>query len=196
MAIAMKTAADPMSFARPDSSWYSLPTRSTVASMALLAMSAHMRRSRGRASRSLASSPDLSRLTGLLNSLKPLSMLGLLATVVLLFGFQAETILAEPVAIVLSAIPLLIQTYGIFAIAYGAAKYLRLPHNIAAPACMIGTSNFFELAVAVAISLFGLQSGAVLATVVGVLVEVPVMLSLVAIANRTRHWFPGTAQAE
>jgi len=196
MAIAMKTAADPMSFARPDSSWYSLPTRSTVASMALLAMSAHMRRSRGRASRSLASSPDLSRLTGLLNSLKPLSMLGLLATVVLLFGFQAETILAEPVAIVLSAIPLLIQTYGIFAIAYGAAKYLRLPHNIAAPACMIGTSNFFELAVAVAISLFGLQSGAALATVVGVLVEVPVMLSLVAIANRTRHWFPGTAQAE
>jgi len=125
-------------------------------------------------------------------------MLGLLATVVLLFGFQAETILAEPVAIVLSAIPLLIQTYGIFAIAYGAAKYLRLPHNIAAPACMIGTSNFFELAVAVAvaISLFGLQSGAVLATVVGVLVEVPVMLSLVAIANRTRHWFPDTAQAE
>lgn len=146
--------------------------------------------------RSLASSSDLSRLTGLLNTLKPLSMLGLLATVVLLFGFQAETILAEPVAIVLIAIPLLIQTYGIFAIAYGAAKYLRLPHNIAAPACMIGTSNFFELAVAVAISLFGLQSGAALATVVGVLVEVPVMLSLVAIANRTRHWFPVAAQAE
>ena len=146
--------------------------------------------------RSLASSSDLSRLTGLLNTLKPLSMLGLLATVVLLFGFQAETILAEPVAIVLIAIPLLIQTYGIFAIAYGAAKYLRLPHNIAAPACMIGTSNFFELAVAVAISLFGLQSGAALATVVGVLVEVPVMLSLVAIANRTRHWFPAAAQSE
>lgn len=146
--------------------------------------------------RSLASSSDLSRLTGLLNTLKPLSMLGLLATVVLLFGFQAETILAEPVAIVLIAIPLLIQTYGIFAIAYGAAKYLRLPHNIAAPACMIGTSNFFELAVAVAISLFGLQSGAALATVVGVLVEVPVMLSLVAIANRTRHWFPAAAQTE
>lgn len=146
--------------------------------------------------RSLASSADLSRLTGLLDSLKPLSMLGLLATIVLLFGFQAETILAEPVAIVLIAIPLLIQTYGIFAIAYGAAKYLRLPHNIAAPACMIGTSNFFELAVAVAISLFGLQSGAALATVVGVLVEVPVMLSLVAIANRTRHWFPAAAQTE
>jgi ACR3 family arsenite transporter len=140
--------------------------------------------------RSLASSSELSRLTELLTTLKPLSILGLLATVLLLFGFQAETILAKPVAIVLIAIPLLIQTYGIFAIAYGAAKYLRLPHNVAAPACMIGTSNFFELAVAVAISLFGLQSGAALATVVGVLVEVPVMLSLVAIANRTRHWFP------
>ena len=146
--------------------------------------------------RSLALSSDLSRLTGLLTTLKPLSILGLLATVVLLFGFQAETILAKPVAIVLIAIPLLIQTYGIFAIAYGAAKYLRLPHNIAAPACMIGTSNFFELAVAVAISLFGLQSGAALATVVGVLVEVPVMLSLVAIANRTSHWFPAAAQTE
>lgn len=116
-------------------------------------------------------------------------MVGLLATVVLLFGFQAETILASPLAIVLIAIPLLIQTYGIFAIAYAAAKAMKLPHNIAAPACMIGTSNFFELAVAVAISLFGLQSGAALATVVGVLVEVPVMLTLVGFANRTRHWF-------
>ncbi len=83
----------------------------------------------------------------------------------------------------------MIQTYGIFAIAYAAAKAIKLPHNIAAPACMIGTSNFFELAVAVAISLFGLQSGAALATVVGVLVEVPVMLSLVAFANKTKHWF-------
>ena len=123
--------------------------------------------------------------------LKPWSVIGLLATVVLLFGFQAQTILAKPLAIVLIAIPLLIQTYGIFAIAYGAARAMKLPHNIAAPACMIGTSNFFELAVAVAISLFGLNSGAALATVVGVLVEVPVMLSLVAFANRTRHWFPG-----
>ncbi len=123
------------------------------------------------------------------SKLKPWSVIGLLATVVLLFGFQAERIINEPVVIVLIAIPLLIQTYGIFAIAYGAAKALRLPHNIAAPACLIGTSNFFELAVAVAISLFGLNSGAALATVVGVLVEVPVMLSLVAIANRTRHWF-------
>ncbi|WP_298906222.1 ACR3 family arsenite efflux transporter [uncultured Aliiroseovarius sp.] len=131
-------------------------------------------------------------LDGFLARLKPWSVVGLLATVVLLFGFQAQTILAKPLAIVLIAVPLLIQTYGIFAIAYGAAKAMKLPHNIAAPACMIGTSNFFELAVAVAISLFGLNSGAALATVVGVLVEVPVMLSLVAIANRTRHWFPST----
>ncbi len=137
----------------------------------------------------LDSKQDHSRLEHLLQVLKPISIAGLLATVVLLFGFQAETILANPLAIVLIAIPLLIQTYGIFAIAYASAKALKLPHNIAAPACMIGTSNFFELAVAVAISLFGLQSGAALATVVGVLVEVPVMLSLVAVANRTRHWF-------
>lgn len=133
------------------------------------------------------------RLAGFLAVLKPWSALGLLATVVLLFGFQAETILTRPGAIVMIAIPLLIQTYGIFAIAYGIARALRLPHNIAAPACMIGTSNFFELAVAVAISLFGLNSGAALATVVGVLVEVPVMLSLVWFANRTRHWFPAGA---
>ncbi len=123
------------------------------------------------------------------HTLKPVSVLGLLATVVLLFGFQAETILAKPQAIVLIAIPLLIQTYGIFVIAFVAARWLRLPHNVAGPACLIGTSNFFELAVAVAISLFGLSSGAALATVVGVLVEVPVMLSLVAIVNRTKHWF-------
>ena len=138
----------------------------------------------------LDAADDPSRLNSLLVTLKPASIAGLLATVVLLFGFQADTILAQPVAIGLIAIPLLIQTYGIFALAYAGAKALRLPHSIAAPACMIGTSNFFELAVAVAISLFGLQSGAALATVVGVLVEVPVMLSLVAFANRTRHWFP------
>ena len=122
-------------------------------------------------------------------ALKPWSVVGLLATVVLLFGFQAEKIINELLIIILIAIPLLIQTYGIFAVAYAAAKALKLPHNIAAPACLIGTSNFFELAVAVAISLFGLNSGAALATVVGVLVEVPVMLSLVAIVNRTGHWF-------
>jgi len=132
------------------------------------------------------------KLDSLLHTLKPWSILGLLATVVLLFGFQAETIIAQPLNIGMIAIPLLIQTYGIFIIAYAAAYWLRLPHNVAAPACMIGTSNFFELAVAVAISLFGLHSGAALATVVGVLVEVPVMLSLVAIANRTGHWFSKT----
>ena len=132
---------------------------------------------------------DHSRLDNFVGSLKPLSVIGLLLTVTLLFGFQSETIIAKPQAIVLIVIPLLIQTYGIFAISYWAAKRMKLPHNVAAPACMIGTSNFFELAVAVAISLFGLHSGAALATVVGVLVEVPVMLSLVAFVNKTRHWF-------
>ena len=124
-----------------------------------------------------------------IHRLKPWSIVGLLATVMLLFSFQAQTIIGQPHTILLIAIPLLIQTYGIFIIAYGAAKILKLPHNIAAPACLIGTSNFFELAVAVAISLFGLHSGAALATVVGVLVEVPVMLSLIAMINRTKGWF-------
>ena len=122
--------------------------------------------------------------------LKPAGILGLLATVVLLFGFQATTIVTQPLTIALIAVPLIIQSYGIFGIAYLWARIWRLPHNIAAPAALIGTSNFFELAVAVAISLFGLQSGAALATVVGVLVEVPVMLSLVAFANRTARHFP------
>ncbi len=135
---------------------------------------------------------DKDALNNLLSVLKPWSMVGLLATVVLLFGFQAETIVSKPQVIGLIAIPLMIQTYGIFVIAYIAAKWLKLPHNIAGPACLIGTSNFFELAVAVAISLFGLHSGAALATVVGVLVEVPVMLSLVYIINRTQHWFKKT----
>jgi len=120
---------------------------------------------------------------------KPFSVMGLLATVVLLFGFQAQTIVDKPLVIALIAVPLLIQTYGIFAIAYGWAYLWRVPFDTAAPAALIGTSNFFELAVAVAISLFGLNSGAALATVVGVLVEVPVMLSLVAFANRTRRYF-------
>jgi ACR3 family arsenite transporter len=122
---------------------------------------------------------------------KPYSVIGLLATVVLLFGFQAQTILDKPLVIGLIAVPLLIQSYGIFFIAYAWAYLWRLPFNIAAPAALIGTSNFFELAVAVAISLFGLHSGAALATVVGVLVEVPVMLSLVAFANKTRYRFTG-----
>jgi len=145
--------------------------------------------------RRLDSASNHSRLQRFLGRMKPLSILGLLCTVVLLFAFQAGRIIASPLAIVLIAIPLMLQTYGIFALAYAAALRLRLPHEIAAPACLIGTSNFFELAVAVAISLFGLQSGAALATVVGVLVEVPVMLSLVAVANRTRGWFgPGAGE--
>ncbi|MHA7857814.1 MAG: ACR3 family arsenite efflux transporter [Henriciella sp.] len=121
--------------------------------------------------------------------IKPLSVIGLLATVVLLFGFQSETIIDRPLIIALIAVPILIQSYGIFALAYAAAWAWKVPHKIAAPCAMIGTSNFFELAVAVASSLFGLNSGAALATVVGVLVEVPVMLSLVAFANRTRGAF-------
>lgn len=139
--------------------------------------------------RGLEAVGDGVRLVAFLRSAKPWSVLGLLATVVLLFGFQAEMILQQPQTIVLIAIPLLLQSYGIFAIGYAGALLLRLPYPIAAPACLIGTSNFFELAVAVAISLFGLHSGAALATVVGVLVEVPVMLSLVAFANHTQHWF-------
>ena len=122
--------------------------------------------------------------------LKPASIVGLLATVVLLFGFQAATIVERPLTIGLVAVPLVIQSYGIFALGYLWAWLWRLPHCIAAPAALIGTSNFFELAVAVAIGLFGLQSGAALATVVGVLIEVPVMLSLVAFANRTAARFP------
>ena len=121
--------------------------------------------------------------------LKPWSVVGLIATVVLLFGFQAGTIVDRPLVIAMIAVPLIVQTYGIFAIGIIGARMLKLPHNVAGPACLIGTSNFFELAVAVAISLFGLNSGAALATVVGVLVEVPVMLSLVALVNRTEHWY-------
>jgi len=127
------------------------------------------------------------RFTG---AIKPVSIIGLLATVVLLFGFQGQVIIDRPFVIGLIAIPLIVQSYGIFAIAYWAAWAWKIPYNVAAPCALIGTSNFFELAVAVAISLFGLDSGAALATVVGVLVEVPVMLSLVAFANRTTGWFP------
>ena len=121
--------------------------------------------------------------------IKPWSMIGLIATVAILFALQGGVILNRPFVIALIAVPILIQSYGIFALAYGAAWLLRVPHRIAAPCALIGTSNFFELAVAVAISLFGLNSGAALATVVGVLVEVPVMLSLVAFSGRTRARF-------
>ncbi len=125
--------------------------------------------------------------------LKPWSVAGLIATVVLLFGFQALTIVAQPLVILLIAVPLVLQSYGIFFITWWGAKWLKLRHDIAGPACLIGTSNFFELAVAVAISLFGLNSGAALATVVGVLVEVPVMLSLVALVNA---WKPTTPEGD
>lgn len=119
-----------------------------------------------------------------------ITVIGLLLTLIIIFTFQGDVIISNPLHVLLIAIPLTIQTFFIFAVAYGWAKAWKLPHNIAAPAAMIGTSNFFELAVAVAITLFGLNSGAALATVVGVLVEVPVMLALVKIANRTREWFP------
>lgn len=117
---------------------------------------------------------------------------GLLLTLVIIFSFQGNVILENPLHIVLIAVPLTLQTFLIFFIAYLTSKALKLPHDIAAPAGMIGASNFFELAVAVAISLFGADSPVALATIVGVLVEVPVMLTLVNIANRTTHWFPAS----
>lgn len=123
------------------------------------------------------------------NKFNNLTIIGLLLTLIILFSFQGETILSNPLHILLIAVPLILQTALIFFVAYGWAKAWKLPHNVAAPAGMIGASNFFELSVAVAISLFGLQSGAALATVVGVLVEVPVMLTLVKIANNTRKYF-------
>jgi ACR3 family arsenite transporter len=140
----------------------------------------------GVATRSLLSRRSPQAVASFVARLKPWSVAGLLATVVLLFGFQAGTIVAQPLVIAMIAVPLVLQSYGIFAVGWVGAKLLKLPHEIAGPACLIGTSNFFELAVAVAISLFGLQSGAALATVVGVLVEVPVMLSLCWLVNRWR----------
>ncbi len=146
----------------------------------------------GMATRHLLRGRGPQALAGVVRQLKPWSIVGLIATVVLLFGFQAHTLVQQPQVIALIAVPLVLQTYGIFFLSWYAARWLKLPHDVAGPACLIGTSNFFELAVAVAISLFGLNSGAALATVVGVLVEVPVMLSLVAIVNA---WRPKAAQA-
>jgi len=143
----------------------------------------------GMATRHLLLARSAQALGGFVAAIRPWSIVGLIATVVLLFGFQAQTIVDQPGVIGLIAVPLVIQTYGIFLISYLAARWLKLPHNVGGPACLIGTSNFFELAVAVAISLFGLNSGAALATVVGVLVEVPVMLSLVAMVNRSKAWY-------
>ena len=127
--------------------------------------------------------------TVFVNKFNKCTIIGLLLTLIILFSFQGKTILSNPFHIVLIAVPLILQTFLIFFITYGWAKAWKLPHNVAAPAGMIGASNFFELSVAVAISLFGVQSGAALATVVGVLVEVPVMLTLVKIANNTRKYF-------
>lgn len=117
------------------------------------------------------------------------TIIGLLLTLVIIFSFQGNVILENPLHILLIAVPLILQTFLIFFIAYGASKALKLPHDIAAPAGMIGASNFFELSVAVAIAVFGTTSPVALATIVGVLVEVPVMLTLVKIANRTKGWF-------
>lgn len=141
----------------------------------------------GMVTRHLLLKRSFQALSAYVAALKPWSVVGLIATVVLLFGFQAQTIVDKPGVIALIAVPLIVQSYGIFFIGWWGAKLLKLPHDVAGPACLIGTSNFFELAVAVAISLFGLNSGAALATVVGVLVEVPVMLTLVALVNR---WAP------
>lgn len=128
--------------------------------------------------------------TKFLAPLKPVTILALLATLVIIFAFQGEIILSNWFNIILIAVPITIQVYFNSSLAYGLSKFLNVPHSIAAPGALIGASNFFELAVAVTISLFGLQSGATLATVVGVLVEVPVMLSVCNFCNRTRDWFP------
>jgi len=119
----------------------------------------------------------------------------LLATLVLIFAFQADNLTGRFFHVILIAVPLLLQVYFNSALAYGLMKWLRVPHDVAAPGALIGASNFFELAVATAIALFGPESGAALATVVGVLVEVPVMLSVCSVCNRTRHWFPEPAEA-
>jgi ACR3 family arsenite transporter len=121
---------------------------------------------------------------------QPVTVLALLATLVLIFAFQADNIVGRWFHVILIAIPLLIQVYFNSGLTYGLMRKFRVTHDVAAPGALIGASNFFELAVATAIALFGPESGAALATVVGVLVEVPVMLSVVGVCNRTRHWFP------
>ena len=128
-------------------------------------------------------------LNGLLSKLQPLSIIALLATLIVLFAFQGQAILAQPMIIVLLSVPIIIQTYLIFGIGYFANRVVGETHVIAGPSALIGASNFFELAVAVAIGLFGFNSGAALATVVGVLIEVPVMLSLVWVVNRSKGWY-------
>ncbi len=137
----------------------------------------------------LSTGRDSSRLAASLRRLAPLSLLALLLTLVLLFGFQGEQILRQPLVIALLAVPILIQVYFNSALAYVLNRSAREAHCVAGPSALIGASNFFELAVAAAISLFGFESGAALATVVGVLIEVPVMLSVVRIVNASRGWY-------
>src|SRR5207245_836145 len=139
--------------------------------------------------RSLLARGGETALARTLRSLQPISLIALLATLVLLFGFQGEQIVRQPLIIALLAVPIVIQVYLNAGIAYALNRVLGVPHNVACPSALIGASNFFELAVAAAIALFGFQSGAALATVVGVLVEVPVMLSVVRIALQTRGWY-------
>jgi arsenite transporter len=139
--------------------------------------------------RSLLAAAGQEALTRTLKTLQPVSLLALLATLVLLFGFQGEEIVHQPLVILLLAVPIIIQVYLNAGIAYGLNRALGVPHNVACPSALIGASNFFELAVAAAIALFGFQSGAALATVVGVLVEVPVMLSVVRIVLLSRDWY-------
>lgn len=132
---------------------------------------------------------------GILPRFAPVTILALLITLVLIFAFQAENITGKAFHVLLIAIPILLQVYFNSSLAYGLMKFLKVPHAVAAPGALIGASNFFELAVATAIALFGPGSGAALATVVGVLVEVPVMLSVCAVCNRTRHWFPAESRS-
>ncbi len=141
--------------------------------------------------RAVLASEGRTALAGLLQRLSPVSLLALLATLVLLFGFQGEQIIAQPVVIALLAVPILIQVYFNAGLAYLLNRWSGEQHCVAGPSALIGASNFFELAVAAAISLFGFQSGAALATVVGVLIEVPVMLSVVALVNRSKGWYEG-----
>lgn len=131
----------------------------------------------------------------LLPRFAPVTIVALLATLVLIFAFQAENILGKTFHVFLIAIPILVQVYFNSSLTYGLMKWLNVPYSVAAPGALIGASNFFELAVATAIALFGPESGAALVTVVGVLVEVPVMLSVCAVCNRTRDWFPAEASA-
>jgi ACR3 family arsenite transporter len=132
----------------------------------------------------------------LLPGFAPVSMMALLATLILIFAFQAGNILTKPVHVALIAVPILIQVYFNSSLTYGLMRYFKVEYAVAAPGALIGASNFFELAVATAIALFGPESGAALATVVGVLIEVPVMLSVCAVCNRTRHWFPAPQNAD